>query len=522
MKYCYTFFISVLIVFNSFSQTHPKFLSNTFELGQNVQTQTPLMAYDLRCELPIYKYHYDLENQSLFVEMRKKGTNDLWKNAGKMLLMNPLTKDVKWSKKVKYDRTGIIQKEGVLFEQHLNKLVRLDMQTGNPIWTAKIHLARIYPEFNLFLGYLMKSGQSKNLHGFDMPRGQSMWTRTISGEFPWGFTEMRNDSVVMIESSGLHSLNLQNGHGWSVDGITHADKVDMGKVGVAVLGAVTMATLGGGIIPLSYSKHFQHISSNVLYEQDFLFFATKDRLFAQGFNGELLWEKNMSDLAMSKSFLFKSGELLYLINTGYAINQFYPHRFGKPFIASYNPETGEQLSFTSFQEQKGYIADFIVQEENILLMFQDKIETFDLATHQIVDRNGIKIDQKSQLLKFIADHSYLKLENQYLQMSQDSTHYYVVCKDATILKLDNQFSFLEKVNKEDVFFNYYETEGFKFLGNTNKTLILNKVSAQIVADISIPFTAKVQGNQMLFPIDNGLRMVDIRAFQNSEPVVSYP
>jgi hypothetical protein len=300
----------------------------------------------------------------------------------------------------------------------------------------------------------------------------------------------------------------------------------MKKVGLAVLTGVALGAASGAFggayygyaVPYSgggYTNMFLEISSNPVFANDTVFLAAKNRISGHSMDGKTFWTTELNEKETSKSHLFKEGNVLYMINHGYAMKFGIPAGFGTPFIAAFDAATGRQLFIKVWGERKNYFTDYMVQGNELYLLYRDKVEVHDFSPDGLTRKNTIDRPDADKMHSFISDELFFKKDSVCFQLSLDSTHYYILSEAGEVLQFDNDLVFLGKLDKNSIYKRYFESTEFRFLGNQKETFIVSKANNQPVAQCEIPVTAALIGTKMYYRKPNfNMVSFDLKPFMD--------
>lgn len=483
------------------------------EIGTDYRTNTPLKAREFNFGMPVYRIHPLPDGQTFAVMLRKKNVNnnELWGMKGEVMVFDQSSRETKWRRKFKYAQSQLLLDDHVILEQRGNKLERLNPENGMPIWTAKGTAFKVYPELNRALCYDMGSDGRKIMHGVDLGSGKSLWQRGVPGLYGWESIDMLDDTTALIKSSGIHTVSLTNGFGWDVDRVSHAEKVDMKKVGLAVLTGVTVGALGAGLYYMPYgnfSNMFLEISSNPVFDNDAVFFAAKNKISCHSLSGKTVWSTDLNEKQTSKSHLFKEGNVIYMINTGYAMKFGQPSRFGTPFVAAFDAATGQQLFMKVWEERKNYFTDYMIQGHDLYLLYRDKLEIHEFTPEGLTQKYKMGMFDDTHMKEFVSDNLFTRTDSACSQLSLDRDHYYIHSEEGDLLKFTNEFVLVGKVDKNTLYKNCFETGRFRFLGNPAETFIFNKADNRLTAQLPVPLSATMMGSKLYYR-EQGSNIVEV-------------
>ncbi|MCE6992014.1 PQQ-binding-like beta-propeller repeat protein [Dyadobacter sp. CY323] len=499
---------------HSFAQSKTQIAITTSEVGTDYRTNTPIMAREYQFDLPVFRFYPAPNHQMLTVQVRKKtASTGLWKSTGRLTVADPGTGQIKWQKKLNYTGTVVQQLDNVIFEQKGNKLSRLNAIDGKTIWNRATTAYRLFPEFDLALCYDTPTTGFTTLYGINTSTGQSIWKRDISGEYGWQNTDMIADSTLMVVAQGLHTLDVRDGTGWDINRVSHAKKTDMAKVGLAILGGAAGAAMGYMMIPYgTFSDYYLNISSNILYDGDEFYFAAKDKISRHTLDGKALWKTDLDQKKTSKSHLFKEGNTIYMLNSGYALKYGRPAALGNPYVVAFDAESGTQLFLKEWEERKNFVSDYLIEGNELYLLYQDRVDIQRFSPEGLQQKYIARIDQDAKMSSFVTDEIFMKQDSSYSQTSLDRDHFYIFSEKGELFRFSNDFESSEKVDMNSLYKNYLQTDEYLFLGNKSETRILEKTTRREVARCDAPISSMRYDKKLYYAKDNKLCELDISNF----------
>lgn len=529
MKKILLLFLLLHAVADTFSQSKIQPTFNDLQTGIDFRTNTPLKGREIGFGMPVYRVHPLADEGAFAVMLRKKNPNkEMWTMKGEVMVFDPASGQPKWQKKFKYAQGQLLLDGNVMLQQRGNKLERLNPENGLPLWTSKGIAFKVFPELGRAFCYNLKDGGFKVMQGIDLENGRQVWHRYVPGMYGWQDLQMLDDETALIKSSGLHLVRVTDGEGWSVDRVSHAEKVDMGRVGLAVLTGVALGAASGALsggayygyaMPYggsSYMNLFLDICSNPVFSKDTVFFAAKNKISCLSMDGKTVWSTDLNEKQTSKSHLFREGNVLYMINTGYAMKYGRPARFGTPFIAAFDAATGRQLFMKVWAERKNYFADYMIQGRDLFLLYRDKLEIHEFSPEGLTQKNIVDMPADNEMRSFVSDELFAKKDSACLQLSLDRDHYYIHSEAGDILKFNNDFVLVEKVDKNILYRNYLENADFRFLGNNKETFVVDKTDNLPVAHCEIPVHASRFGTKFYYRKSNlNIAEMDMRPFMSA-------
>jgi hypothetical protein len=483
------------------------------EVGTDLRTNSPLIAKEYQFDQPVYRFFPSENKQAMTVLVRRKDASaTYWKPKGEAKVIDPESGRQIWSKKVNFPGTTIQTIGDAVYEQRGNKLSKIALADGKPLWKRKTFMFMPIPSQNVALCYDVETGFQK-LVGIDMVSGGLMWRRDVSGELGWESAKQVNDSTVLITAGGLHTVGAQDGLGWDINRVTHVKKTDMKKVGLALLTGVAGAAAGYMVIPGGdFSDYFLHLSSNVLYDGDVFYFAAKEKLTCHSLDGKKLWEAPLNGKITTKSHLFQDGNTIYLVNKGYGMKYGWPAALGNPYVAAFDADSGEQLFYKEWDERKNFVSDYLVEGNELFLLYKDKLDIQKFSPEGLSQRFVSRMDTDVKMKEFVSEQIFIRQDSAFQQPSHDREHFYIFSENYDLYRFANDFESNEKLDKKSLYRNYLETDAFLFLGNERETFIVDKHTLKEVARCEATVKSTIIDCNLYYTKGSKLLEMDISAF----------
>lgn len=397
--------------------------------------------------------------------LNKKET--LINNTGKIVMISLPDKKELWQRPINYMRQQArLTDLGVAFVAN-GKYHLLDLYTGAEKWNKKkVAPYLLNAEHNRLLAYKVAGmgGQSRFLQGHDPVTGDQVWEREISHKFGWNEDFMLDDSMRLIVSDGLHTLNMKDGTGKSFPMKTGVNDYKSAAA-MGALGAVAGLVAGVAIVPYGNDVVVELVS-NVLQDDSLFYVANREQLLCMDRQLNMKWGYPIPDGLASHSTLILGEDRLYMVNHGYGYRDNLRNiptfsakkqmraKIGKPFIASFNKETGANIAFHTFSEKKEMMEDLWIDWENgcVVMLFADRMAVASLETDSVMEykwdtgRNG-------KLLGFMKRPFYLEnKEGGYRACNQTlgSPTYFVMTDKGMAFDVDLAFNVLQSIPFADI------------------------------------------------------------------------
>ncbi|MFB6318797.1 PQQ-binding-like beta-propeller repeat protein [Saccharicrinis sp. FJH54] len=515
MKYLNLIILTFLSLFSSLGSAGVKITATQSTVGENLMSGDDLIATEYTFPGVIQKAYLDtFTNTMTVVQQRKSNWGNWLKSRGDLALFSLPDQKISWSKRIDYENSKVLQYNDNIFLESDNMLNCLDIMDGEELWDAKVNLKYIDPLMNIGIGYTYRSaiGVTNTLKGVDLKTGEIIWKREINQDYNWSNQIIHvNDSVILIVAAGLHTINLKTGEGWDYDMITGENEINIVNSDVYHIKDVYAFTKYSGVF--LKNKVISSVGSNLLSENGYIYFASKELLIKTDLEGNVQWTFPIPSGKASSSELFLKNNKLYLLNKGYAYynesmvgpldpNEYDPSvkgkvkdekiSYGKPYFTAFNPATGEQLFMKEIESDDQIIQDSKVEEERLILMYQDRIKALSLADGTLSTDKSFLINVLDPFNALIRDKVYLKSSSVDGRKVLDPLHYYLIrTKDDNLILIDHNFEFVENLVLFDNYLQYNSsTNGYDVYSNASESVILNKAGKK-VANLS------VSGNQII-------------------------
>ncbi|GGK29976.1 hypothetical protein GCM10007962_25310 [Yeosuana aromativorans] len=520
MKNNITILISLFIALNSFSQNiSTEVLNKTKIVGKNLIQQKDIVANEFVFNERIYRSYVDSLTGYATLQLRKLSKN------GKVLSLKGLVvvydlknKSVKWTKKIDYSMSSIQQYGDILILSKGNKIIRLNIENGDPMWDIKNDLYYVNINKKIGVGYAYNglTGSIHTLEGINLNTGESLWQKELKRDYGWNKIIKTDASNLLIVAGGMHSLNIETGSGWDYE--TKTGKKDYTETIAKNVGGLVLGALTGTYVVSSGSNLVRDVLSNTIMDSTNIYMASKEKLACiNKSDGTVTWSYQLPDESTSKSSLIVRDSSLVLINKGYAFWRDKTIDFGDPFILEVNKLTGAEIAFKNLMEKDNPIVDYKVKNDSLLLLFGDKITCFSLQDKAIKYTKTFDSETYGNLTFFSGDRLYTKNTDPELHYNllSDSTHYFVQTSKGKTLKLDKDFNELKTFDFDNLYLIQNTINGHKFINQDNSTIILDSNNKPI-GELSLSFYFRIINNTIYETNENSLLEIDLNQLLNTD------
>ncbi|MEQ9303562.1 MAG: hypothetical protein RJQ14_06555 [Marinoscillum sp.] len=455
------FLFSIISSFSQMREEIGQFISGEKITGERIQFESHIYALD-----------YDSLTDHLIIQLRDvRGKNKVFKNTGELVIVDGYTLGRKWSKPVNYTNETIVYNNGTLILRNFDKSQKLDITTGSVLWGTETLIHAIDPKFNVGIGYNRR--KTNLLQGVYLPLGNTLWSRPIEHQTGWKEYSMPWDSTMIVSTDALHTVNLMNGTGWDLD-IQTFKKDYKRMVGMSAFAVVTGVLTGFYALPTG-ADYVGPLHSNLLIDDTAFYIASRSSLNKFNKQSDTLWTTGNFASEGSRSFIFKSGGDIVMINYGHAnkLNQAIP--FGQAFIARFTTEG--QCLYKKPISSENLIRDFISIDDEITFLTSTELLTYSLDSGALKRQKGFRTEA------FNGFNQFWTSELLTLTTEQDSLtvidQFKILTGNGHVIHFDKVFEFIAQYEAENLFKEYFTDHSFSFFNANSAMFVIDKSLNQI-------------------------------------------
>jgi outer membrane protein assembly factor BamB len=486
-------------------------LQNERSAGKNNINQEIINAKEYVFPERIFEYYIDPSSGLLTVLLRGLSMNGKWlNNRGNIVMYDLINKNVKWSKPIFFQTSSIQQLNNTIIQSSGNKSYCLDINSGENLWQVRNDIYFADPVCNIGLGYEYKTarGYTNILQGINLKTGQFLWQKELNRDYGWNDVFYLNDSTVIVVAGGLHSINLKNGIGWDYNTITGVE--DYRAAMAANAAGVALGVLTGTFFISTGYNLVRDVVSNVIVDSADLYFASREKISRiNKSDGKVLWSCPIFNSMASKSKIFATDSLIYMINYGFAYMGFMQVNLGTPFFAAYNKEDGAQRFFSAIITDKKPIMDFLIKDDSLVLIFKDQISVYALEDGAMLQTATFDEKKHGDLNSLIGNKAYYQAKDS----SFTSLPIYfdneinVLTSTGNVLAIDKELNIKEQLNFDDLFISYLELKNLMFLARAKKTVVIK--NNDVIAEFEASANSFLLGEKLFDIEKNTLLEIDI-------------
>jgi hypothetical protein len=261
---------------------------------------------------------------------------------------------------------------------------------------------------------------------------------------------------------------------------------------------IAAGVLTGTFITTSGHDLVRDVVSNVIIDSAEMFFASRDELVKiDRLTGKVKLSNPFNNDLPSKSSIFITDSLLFIINKGYAYMGARQLDFGKGFIAAYEKETGKQRFLTLIDNKDDKIRGYHIWNNELFLVFKNRIAKYSKETGKLIMEREFSAEEYGELRYFIGKQVYITNGSDYYYSlpQSDSTKLFVLNDKDKILVLDNELNISRTLNFEELNIFYLQTPKFNFIAKDQTTIIINEDGLK-VAEVEASSNAFLIGNTL--------------------------
>lgn len=461
-----------------------------FSITQKTIGKTFLKNKDIRAKeytfiSKVESFHIDSINNYALIQLRNttKGGNTL-KNDGSFILFDLNKDSILWEKPMDYSTESLYFYDSSIVHTTEKKINILDKRSGEILYTLDNSLYYISPDKNIALAYKTSLPSSSNLvEAIDIKTGTKLWERKIGRENGWDNTQKLNDSLIVIYSDAIYTINLRDGKG-----IDFTSKTVEKKYTKAIL--MNTLNIAFAIMSDSYDldiedpERINYLQSDILLDSSYFYYASKDKLYKFHKDGTIIFTKKFEKKKISRSTLVKKDSVLYMINNGYALKNGEMVDYGTPFLAAFNANTGHEIFSNVFNDKKKSkesVLDYKIEGREIIILFKQSIARYSLDNGDLLIERKIKNKEYGEIVSFVKDDIYRKDEGNYKKIIDlFPRNYNIYTSYGLCLSLNKNFSTQELIPYQDIYFQSFKTKDKDIISSDTILSIINKIGQPIM------------------------------------------
>lgn len=465
----------------------------TTQVGISAISINSIVARTFNLTYPFFDFEVDTLSNQLFFSARQQGesSNSSYLSRGLFAAISSVNDSVKWLNEsslfdVRVSGNNLLLSNDV-------KTVRYNKNHGYDELKYDSKIIFTVPKYNR--GFMYDRTVDNVLNCVNLSLGTTTWSCNIPKNEDWVDTQYLNDSTLLIAAAGLHAVNVKSGVQWSYP-LQTAIKTNRSFV-YSLAKYLTIQKISSVTKTSTEDNQVSQIASNILKDDNLIYFAAKEKLIAVTQSGKPAWEVDLRNYPTSKMFISKTDSALILVNFGLATHSNNFVTWGKPFILTIDPASGKILTQFDLSNIEN-LADFVKTDKSLIFAGKDGIQEARPGSTDLKTVVALSAHKYGQFVEFINGNEYYVLKEGYfvpLSFINDNLIYF---------RADNNKIY--GLEGEELKYEYHYTELFKLdkkykgktiLTNSEKTLITNNLF-ELLFTINLADKNVILNNRMYF------------------------
>ena len=457
-------------------------------VGRHYQRQENISGKEILVEGYVRHLYADSITKTVSVQLDRFSRKGVPQGSGILFVWDTEKERSLWHCKINSDIENLSPVQNVLFLTSDFKTRCFDRRSGKEHWNDRGCIS--YVDQKLGVGIRCKdnlgSTEVSKLEGINLYNGKKIWERKIFSQQGWADMLPLNDSVILLLSDALYALNMKNGEGWRHE--------------------IFLKELP---FPKAEKEFMQRFTSNILIEKEKIYIASCDRLFCLDHTGKVLWLQGVSRKITGESQIFTMDSSLYMVNYGSGlVKGSMTKKWGIPYVAKFNKNTGFQEAFSSFPTSLGIVNHVQVSKDTLYVLFDQhliKLSSSDLA-------RGIQVEfslDKDRAGYFASNRIFVLEDSRYKTLQEmDSTRCYILTGKQNILCVKADVQGARMLLPSEYCLCYLTYQGYSFLSRGEETIVIAP-SGELWAHLRISKNAVRVGNKLYDAQENKITIVDL-------------
>jgi len=487
----------------SFAQDNPILTVKNVHIGKTDADNAVLNARVLYFEEYIDGLEGGLENTDPFyVILRKKNKEGVAKK-GKAVCLDLKENKYLWTTKLRNLYSTVECKDTFHFLETEYTSSLINPQNGKPNWKLEGNVVALYPSQNLgvFIRNIRGNNMVSFLEGVDLKTSIINWSYKIErGKGKINFSKLKEGNL-LIESDGIHMINVLTGKGWSKQfpiveyGFDPNNKREV--------------SFCNSISPL-YNR-VVGINSNVMFSDSTVTQAGRDGLYRiDRKTGNEIWKATLNENESSESIVLGMDSSLLLINLGKAEQHGKRVYHGKPFIHNYDVKTGEMRYSIENAPEKDILLDLSKKGDTLYFLYSSFAISRLISTGQILDSLFPSLPPETKLNAIKKDAFYTSSDSVHLISLHDTTMKQLIVRrsDDQLEILTNKLQLVGSIPKGAYYKSLYNGDHFRVFERNDKFFLTDR-NMKIRAKFEKADGFYFRKNQIMVRKNNGLLVIDV-------------
>lgn len=406
-------------------------------------------------------------------QQNKKGTK--WKNKGQLLMADTRSWNTLWQSEMNYltqtatmTAAGVMRTDGNIWTGK-PKVEMLDTETGQLLWKGEFAPVYSNEKYNYVIGY--DGSVPGEFTAFDLSTGAAKWNNSFSQHYGYGWNNafLADSTHLLMVADDVVELNLADGSVTTHKGKTGIADTKMNILSgvLAVAGGVAGA-MAGGYAPIPYGVGGNVIGglySNVLLTDSSYFFSDRDHVARLDKELNEVWRYDMPARTASAARLIATDSTLYMLNYGYGMRGYRQIKCGRPFMASFDRQTGRNLSFTYLSSGRDILRAGAFAGNHAYLMFDDGI-TYQDINDSTVNMTPWDKEKYGRLAGIVNDtlYAYHETDKAFTPVAFDGQNCPVITDKGYVVIVDPRLNIVDAYAPENIYWPFTKYNGYTCVG----------------------------------------------------------
>ena len=507
LLYCLLFLLSFQVA----AQDKLKVPVTDIYIGRNFITNTDIRAKRYDFAESIYKWGVDDSTKMMTLQFRGKlnAGSDL-KDSGNIALVDLLSGEMLWKQEIDFQNSTFEQYDTVLIKMDGNVSSRLNLATGEKDWTSNYSFCYINPHLQIGAGYTSsKAGNGiSKIEGIDLKTGNPLWKRKINKNYTLNEFIPLNDSVIIFSANGLHLAQLKNGRGWDYDAQT--GKKDYSESVAVNMINLTFSVLFGNDFEVTTGHNLiSGVLSNTLVDSTGIYLADNGTIVKLDRHGNEIWQNNLPKKMVSTSSLISKDSVIVMVNDGSAMLNSELTKYGNPFIAVFDKNTGEKIFLKKVGYKNDQILSYDIQKDTMFLLTKNRILKYSLKDGSEIWERYFKTDSLGGLSTFGGKNLFIQMDSAAISPVCTAPNSVSVFNDRNeLLVFDNYLKTTAVIPNDQIYICYLKNKKYSFIDDGISTIVTDD-SNQPVATLDVSGNSVLIGSKLFEVEGKSLIVTDI-------------
>lgn len=431
------------------------------------------------------------------------------KNKGEIGFYDLANKQLLWKQPINFGRSQITcLSEGVLMSEIDNKISLLSKETGEKRWEADLFPIYTDDSLGLILGYNFAA--SNKLRAVGLKFGNDLWEKKVPHDYGWSQVLDLDQSKRLIVADELHKLDFLTGEMLTYEGKPGAFDAKsallqgLGSVAIGVAGGMA----GGGGYYYSYipvgKNTITGLTSNILSQDSLYYWADREHICCLDTTLNVVWKTEFPNIKASRSQLFVQDNKLFMLNYGYGLREgVSAKKYGRPFIACYDLQSGKELFFNRLSLKKDMIEDALRTDDALYMLFDDGMAYQEL-TDSVVNIVSWDTKQYGKLKGILSRTLYVANSDTtaFQQLTFDGEHCLVYTDQGVIYEVNKDLNIGNTYQPESIYIPNFQLKDYLCIGNGDDFWFIHEMGMPI-AHLETDFKkGRVIDNKLLLLTEN--------------------